>query len=211
MSNENNFDEIKAKVEAILFSYGDLISATEIMHAINLDSELMINNALKELEEKYKEGFAFYVSCEDGKWKMSLKEKYEEVVQELVSGIEIPKPVLKVLSIIAYEQPVTKTRLAEILGKSAKEQVAYLYKTKFVKYEKRGIGKYYSVTKKFFDYFKLDEDEDFRAKANKTITNYLKEDETLKSEISVQEDLADSQLEEEFREEELNLKEIEEK
>ena len=48
-------------------------------------------------------------------------------VSTLISGTEIPQTALKVLSVIAYEQPVTKTRLNEILGKSVKQELDYLY------------------------------------------------------------------------------------
>lgn len=169
-----NFDEVKNKVEAVLFSYGDWISPNEIMASLGFDSELLISNSLKELQKKYEKGFAFCIQMnENGKWRMALKEEFEDVVSDLISSVEIPKPILKVLSVIAYEQPVTKTRLSEILGKSVKQEVNYLYRSKFLSYEKRGIGKYYKVTKKFYDYFKLDENEDFRAKANKNMNEYL--------------------------------------
>ena len=175
--SEQNFDEVRSKVEAILFSFGDWVSSSDIMQTLGLDSELMISNALTELEQKYKEGFPFHVEqhTDSGKWRMALKPEFDEVVTEIISGTEIPQPVLKVLSVIAYEQPVTKTRLAEILGKSVKQEVDYLYRNKFLSYEKNGIGKYYKVTKKFYDYFKLDEDEEFRDAANKSISTYLED------------------------------------
>jgi segregation and condensation protein B len=175
--SKDNFEEVKTKVEAILFSYGDWISANEIMLALGLDTELLINNSLKDLYDKYEKDYPYTVEDnEDGKWRMALKKDYEDVVSDLISNIEIPKPVLKVLSVIAYEQPVSKTRLFEILGRSVKQEVDFLYKAKFVYYEKKGIGKYYKVTKKFYDYFKIDESEDFREKANKNITHFLGEE-----------------------------------
>lgn len=172
MTENNNFEDIKNKVEAILFSYGEWISINEIMHTLKLDSQVLIKNSLKELKEKYKENYPFGIFNDGDKYKMSLKEEYESIVEELISGTEIPKPVLKVLSVIAYEQPITKTRLSEIIGKPVKEEVNYLFKHKFLSYEKKGIGKYYKVTKKFFDYFKID-DEEFRNKANQNITNFI--------------------------------------
>lgn len=175
MSKEN-FDEVKKKVEAILFSYGDWISVSEIMSSLGLDSEMLINNSLKELEAMYKSGFSFRVEQNgNSKWRMALYGEYEELVTDLISNVEIPKNVLKVLSVIAYEQPVTKTRLFEILGKSVKQEVDYLYKAKFVYYEKKGIGKYYKVTKKFFDYFKIENEDEFREAANKNITTFLED------------------------------------
>jgi len=174
--SENNYDEIKIKVEAILFSYGDWIGMTELSNILMLDSKMLVENALQELQRKYEVGYPFVIEVdENNKWRMALKSEFEEIVSEIVHNVEIPKNMLKVLSVIAYEQPVTKTRLSEILGKSVKQEVGWLYRSKFLSYEKRGIGKYYRVTKKFFDYFKLDEDEDFRKKANKNITEFLEE------------------------------------
>jgi len=188
--SESNYDEIKIKVEAILFSYGDWIGITELSNILGLDSKMLVENALQELQKKYESDYPFVVEVgENTKWRMALKSEFEEIVSEVVHNVEIPKNVLKVLSVIAYEQPVTKTRLSEILGKSVKQEVGWLYRSKFLSYEKRGIGKYYRVTKKFFDYFKLDETEDFRQKANKNITEFLEEpipdeEKTLKKESS---------------------------
>lgn len=167
--SSQSFDEVKLNVEAILFSYGDWISINEIMNVLSLDSEILISNALLELKEKYsQEDFSFKVEF-DGtiKWRMVLKPQFDNLITNLISGFELDKKVVKVLSVIAYEQPVTKTRLSEILGKSVKNEVSWLYQNKFLSVEKKGIGKYYRVTKKFYDYFKLDEDEDFRSLANK--------------------------------------------
>ena len=172
MTENNNFEDIKNKVEAILFSYGDWISINEIMHALNLDSQKLIKNSIIELENKYDKNFSFKIFKDEDKYKMSLKEEFEKVVETLISGTEIPKSTLKVLSVIAYDQPITKTRLSEIIGRVVKDDVDYLFKNKFLSYEKRGIGKYYRVTKKFFDYFQIDADE-FRKQADKNITNYI--------------------------------------
>ena len=77
-------------------------------------------------------------------------------------------------------------------------------------YEKKGIGKYFKVTKKFYDYFKLDvQEDDFRDKANKNITEFLEEmpvneskeedrgvlsDEKLENPINVDENFEDSEV-----------------
>ena len=175
--------ELGAKIEAILFSYGEWISVGELMDILKIDSELLVKNALDEVVNKFREGFSFEVIFEDGKYRMVLKKDYEQIVEDLISGVEIPPKALKVLSVIAYEQPVTKTRLSEILGRYVKEEVDYLHKNKFISYEKKGIGKYYKVTKKFYEYFNIEE-EDFREKANKSITTYFEEYDDLKQKIS---------------------------
>lgn len=167
MAHDNKFEEIKTKVEALLFAYADFLTNQEIMQALSIDSSKLVENSIKELKEKYKENYPFNIQEDDsGRTRMALKDEYEDTVSELVSGVEIPLPILKVLSVIAYEQPVTKTRLNEILGRAVKQEVDYLFKAKFVNYEKHGNGRYYRVTKKFYDYFKIDKEDDFREKAN---------------------------------------------
>lgn len=182
MSDKDNKDELKLKIEAVLFAYGDWLTPESIMESVGVSSKKSFEGLMGEVVKKYEMGFPFMVQKgEDERWKMSLKEEYEGAVSELVSGVEIPKNVLKILSVIAYEQPVTKTRLAEILGRSVKPEVDYLYKAKFVYYEKNGIGKYYKVTKKFYEYFKIDEEEDFRSKANENLKTFLEEPSTSES------------------------------
>jgi len=195
-----SYEKVKLNVEAILFSYGDWISVNEIKESLGLDSQIIIKNALKELKEKFKENFTFHIEENEtsqtdkvsegleivskknslnAKFRMALKDEFANVVEDLISNVEIPPKILKVLSVIAYEQPVTKTRLSEILGKSVKQEVSYLYRNKFLSYEKVGIGKYYRVTGKFYDYFKLDKDEDFKASADKNIKVFLEEPEQI--------------------------------
>lgn len=169
-------DEINLKVEAVLFSYADWVSPDEIKEALDIKSQKQILNSLAELRKKYKDGFSFIVEeSDEGKWRMVLKEEFHDSISELVHGVEIPKPVLKVLSVIAYEQPVTKTRLSEIIGRYVKPEVDYLFKAKFIYYEKHGNGKYYRVSKKFFDYFKIENEEAFREQANKSMKTFLEE------------------------------------
>ncbi len=177
--NMSNLEEIESKVEAILFSYGDWIDLELLKSLLKNSPEEKIKSVLDKITLKFEKGYSFKVEFEEiedvdskimkKRWRMALKEEFNDLITDFVSGFEMPKSALKVLSVIAYEQPVTKTRLSEILGKSVKEDVNYLYKAKFLTYEKNGIGKYYRVTKKFYDYFKMDENVDFRVEANKSM------------------------------------------
>jgi len=195
MVENSDLNLIRSQVEAILFSYGDWIELDLLLDLMHLDSDKELLVVLEELIKKFENGYSFRVEFEEievnieGKielkkrWRMALKDEYNDIITEFVSGFEMPKSALKVLSVIAYEQPVSKTRLSEILGKSVKEDVNFLYKAKFLTYEKNGIGKYYRVTKKFYDYFKMDENTNFRSEANKSIRSHLDENTLKKEEI----------------------------
>lgn len=157
-----NYEELKLKIEAILFSYADWTNITEITKILNLDSENTATSILEDLKKKYeKEEFSFQIINEDKLWRMKIKDKYENIIGDFIKNTEIPKQVLKVLAIIAYEQPVTKTRLNEIIGRGVLKEISYLFKNGFISAKKKGIGRYYSVTKKFKDYFEIDNLEQF--------------------------------------------------
>ena len=148
-TNTENLDSLNQNVEAILYSYGDWLTVKEIGNVLDIEDEKIILNSLAEVRKKFSKGFTFVIEENDiAGWRMVLKSDFEDLVTNLISDVEIPATTLKVLSIIAYEQPVTKTRLGEIIGRAVKSDVEYLYKHKFLSYEKVGIGKYYKVTSK---------------------------------------------------------------
>lgn len=147
------------KIEAVLFSSGDWVSQDKIKDIVGSNNVLASLNLLKK---KFGENFSFEVQKNDlGEWRMCLKDEFSDTSPKILSQ-EIPKKTLKVLSIIAYEQPISKTNLAKILGRYAKEDFDFLYKRGFIVYSKKGNGKYYKVTSKFYNYFNLNDSKSFR-------------------------------------------------
>ncbi|MFP4402435.1 MAG: SMC-Scp complex subunit ScpB [Candidatus Nanoarchaeia archaeon] len=177
--------ELESQIEALLFSYGDFLSIKELQTTLHEESEMKMKDAMKNVQKKFQEGFSFEVIEENNKFKMKIKEEFDTLASDLIANLEIPQHILKVLSVIAYEQPVSKTRLAEIIGKNVQSEIAYLYRNKFLSYQKVGIGKYYRVTKKFFDYFQLEEDEDFKKTADGSITTFFQSVENLAKELEI--------------------------
>jgi len=168
-------EKLMLKLEASLFSYARWVNVDELKDVLKTTPSA-VSKALLELQKKYESGFAFQIEKNsEGQWKMSLKPEYEDLAEELISGIEIPKPMLKVLSLIAYEQPITKTGLNRLMGRSILEELEFLYKHKFINYEKKGIGKYYRVTSKFYEYFKLEGRDEFLKKANDSMHQHVEE------------------------------------
>ncbi len=188
-TNSQTKTTLEQQIEGLLFSYGDFLTIKELQTTLNEESELKIKEALKNVQEKFKEGFSFYIiednSTKHPRFKMTLHTDFETLASDLIANLEIPQHILRVLSVIAYEQPVSKTRLAEIIGKNVQSEIAYLYRNKFLSYEKVGIGKFYKVTKKFYDYFQLEEDEEFRNTAESNITTYFQGVEEIAQELDI--------------------------
>ena len=157
------------------FSYGDWISIEKLQQVLKVKSQNFILNAIKKIKEKFESDSSFeLLEDEVNGFKFVLKAEYEKLVEDLILGIEIPPKALKILSMVVYEQPITKTRLSELLGGPVLNELSYLRKNKFIDYEKRGIGKYYKVTKKFYDYFQLEEKE-FKENIDKNVKVQIEE------------------------------------
>jgi segregation and condensation protein B len=164
--------DLNLQIEAILFSYGDFVNISLIQETLCIDRNEIINS-LKKLQKKYDdEGRSFKIFQEGDKYKMGLKDEFQELINEILSKTEIPLNNLKVLSIIAYESPITKTKLNKILGKSVIDEINQLHRQGFIQFKKKGIGKYYKVTNKFFEYFKIDKNKKLREELNKKLTEF---------------------------------------
>ena len=166
-------DEITKKVEAILFSFGDFIEINRIREILNEKDDKKILKSIKILEEKYNKETSFKITNETKRVKMGLKEEYENLASMVLSKNEIGPKMLKTLSIIAYEGPITKTALNRILGRATEEDIAFLNKNNFISYQKKGIGKYYRVSSKFYDYFNIAKGKNLREELNKKLNDYI--------------------------------------
>ena len=165
------------KIEAILFSYGDFVTFEELEILTKIELK-KLKKLLEELKEKYqKEEFSFEINIEKERVKMEIKEEFQKVINQFLTKDEITKPILKTLSIIAYEGPLTKTKLTKILGRTIVKDVEYLFVNLFINFKKKGIGKYYFVTSKFHTYFKIDKDINLRENLNKKLEEFDKKTE----------------------------------
>ena len=152
-------DEVIARVEAALYVAGRPLSIDEITKASGLDSKEKIRKILNELINKTRVVFKAIeiVILDDGKYVFQLKPNYSPIVKKFASKPQLPNTVLKTLSYIAYEQPVTSKRLVEIRGSKVYSHLKELELLDFVVSKNAGRMKIYSTTKKFQSYFGIND------------------------------------------------------
>ena len=88
ISNNENFEEIKNKIEAILFSYGDFVDIEIIKSLFRETTEEIILKAIDEIIKKFENGYSFKVEFDEiedfetktmkKRWKMALNVEYTE-------------------------------------------------------------------------------------------------------------------------------------
>ena len=156
-NNQNNFDEkenIKSKVEAVLFITSRAMQPDEIAQILNLDIDI-VENALLDLMFDYSSrNGALEIDDEDG-YIIQVKAEHMDIVEKLCP-VEISPAVLKTLTIIALKEPIRQTALKE-LRSNAYEHIATLLEQGLISRNKDKNGKSFNIrtTKKFQEYFKL--------------------------------------------------------
>ncbi|MDQ3902666.1 MAG: SMC-Scp complex subunit ScpB [Thermoproteota archaeon] len=158
--------EITARIEAALYSAGRPLSVEELVRASGTNSKEKTIKVVTDLIRKTKSVFnAIEISqLEDGTYVFQLKPAYTPVVRKFAQQPLISSSSLKTLSYIAYEQPVTSRRLAQIRGSQVYTHLRELESVSFIEHEKLGRLKVYRTTKKFQDYFGVNDLDSMKSK-----------------------------------------------
>ncbi len=148
-------DEIMKKIEAVLFSSENPMRVGEIAEIIGHTSS-EVSRAMKKLLKEYeRRGGAIEIARIGNKYVMQLREEYVEYGYR-VGKREMSDEVLRTLAVIAYYQPITQSRLRELLGSKVYDYVDELKRRGFVYGKKAGRTVVLRTTKKFNEYFGID-------------------------------------------------------
>jgi len=148
-------EELKKKVESILFATGKKIEIAEIAKLCRLSHNIpLVEKILKEIKQKYdKEDSSLMLVREDTSWKLTVREKYVSLVKNLVTKTELSKTIMETLAVIAYKSPVLQSELIKIRTNKAYDHLRELEKTGYITRKKKGRTKLIELTPKFFEYF----------------------------------------------------------
>jgi segregation and condensation protein B len=148
-------DEIAARIEAALYSAGRPLSLDELIKASGTNSKEKTRRVVSELTKKVKSTFRAIeiAQLEDGNYVLQVRPDYTPLVRRFAQHPLLPPGALKTLSYVAYEQPVTSKRLAQIRGSQVYSHIKVLEQLRFVEHENLGRLKVYRTTPKFQNYF----------------------------------------------------------
>jgi segregation and condensation protein B len=147
-------DELKKKIEAVLFVTGKFMTFEEIADFAGISSVGLMKDAMEELVKDYDgRDCALRIIEEKGKFKLNIKRDYNYLTTKLASGAELDGPTQATLALIAYKQPVKQSEIIKMRGNTAYDHVKELKEQGFITREKFGRTRLLKVTQKFYDYF----------------------------------------------------------
>jgi len=152
-------NDLKKKVEAILFASGKYMSLEEISRLCKKD-EQEVKQALLELTVDYKQDTdrSLVVLNDGSMWKLTTKEEYGSIVRQIVSETELTKSQIETLAVIAFKYPIKQSDLIKIRTNKAYDHISDLENAGFISRQKYGRSRLIKLTDKFYDYFDLPRD-----------------------------------------------------
>ncbi len=144
-----------ALIEATLFITSKPLSLEEISKITNYKIDI-VKGIIDDLKEKYKDESHGIMISELGGYKMSVKPEYVTRVKSLTPHSDLSRGLLKVLSIIAYYQPIKQSDIVKVIGNRTYSYTKELEKRGLISSKKVSRTKQFVTTKLFEEYFGID-------------------------------------------------------
>lgn len=164
-------------IEALIFASDKPIAEPEIEDYLNRALAFMeyraapgqVEEAITAIQEKYSsEFYPFEIVRSGGGWQFLTKKEYHATIAQMFGDKFLKKlsvAALETLSIIAYEQPVTKSEIELIRGVNCDYAVQKLLEKELIiiagrKEEAPGKPLIYTTSRSFMDYFGINSSEE---------------------------------------------------
>ncbi len=163
---------LKSRIEAVLFTTAKVLQINDIAEILETDDIDAVEEAMLDLIMDYstRDG-ALEIDDENG-YILQVKDEHMDIVEKLCP-VELSKPVLKTLTVIALKGPIRQSVLKEYRS-NAYEHIAELVDKGLVSKTRDKNGRSFNVatTPKFAEYFKLKGD--LRSLMSQDIESLLK-------------------------------------
>jgi segregation and condensation protein B len=142
-------------IEASLFVAGRPLKLLELESIVSHGSD--VEELVESLIREYREKGALEIVQTDEDVVMQVKAAYADAVRAIAQR-DLETPALRTLAVIAFHQPITQSKVAEIRGNKAYGHVHELESRKLVAAEPAGRTRMLRTTKAFSDYFGFETD-----------------------------------------------------
>jgi len=150
--------EIKAKIEALI--HCKALDLDSLSKHTGIAKKGLLKNLINELIEEYKlRESGLKIINRDGKYKISVRDEHVDTITEAARP-EIDKAVLETLAYIAHKKMIRQADVVRIRSNKSYNHIKELVGRGFIESKKDGRSKKLTPTRKFYEYFKLPENEE---------------------------------------------------
>ena len=154
--------ELKKQAEAVLFAAGNKIEVDEIARLCSADIN-SLKKSLKKLKKDYDEKDSSLMVSEEGNfWKLTVREAYMDLVQQINPHTELSKTTIETLAVIAWKAPILQSHVIKTRTNKAYDHIKELVDSGFLIKQRHGRSYMLKLSQKFFEYFDLRNKEDIK-------------------------------------------------
>ncbi len=155
-------NDLKKQAESVLFAAGNRIEINEIARLCKADIN-SLKNALKELKKDYDEKDSSLMVSEEGNfWKLTVREAYMDLVQQINPHTELDKTTIETLAVIAWKAPILQSDVIKTRTNKAYDHIKELVDSGFLIKQRHGRSYMLKLSQKFFEYFDLKDKKDIK-------------------------------------------------
>ena len=152
-----------ALVEAALFLASQPMTRRGLAKVLGDVQLSYVDQLLEDLAETYGDASrGIELLVDDGRATLRVKRDYIERVAHLAPQQDIPRPILRTLAVIAYNQPVTQADVIRVRGNKGYEHIRELIERGLVRSEEHGRTFLLHVTNEFLRHFGLSSAEELK-------------------------------------------------
>ena len=144
---------LETLLEATLFSAGRSLNLTELSENLGYEEEEILES-VKNLQStiKRRRGGGLQIVEIGGKWAMEVKPGIADHLPKETKS-ELPPKLLKAAALIAYHQPMSQSRLVELLGQRAYDHIRELAQAGLIGRRRDGNTRRLTTTRRFSEMF----------------------------------------------------------
>jgi len=154
--------DAKKIIEAALFISGRWMTVDDLVRVVGSGSIGAVKEAVKELKAGYdaRDGGIRMSAADDdkgGRYRLEISPDARDKVYYLAPEPELSPALIKTLALIAFKQPITQSKVVEVIGNRAYEYIKELRKKEFIIAKKKGRSRLLMTTGHFRKYFGMPE------------------------------------------------------
>jgi len=176
----------KRLIEAALFVAAKPLSLADLYQVLKIPKS-RIKKIIDEMKGHYGEHGVRIVEA-GGLYEMKIDSSFEEHVSHLAPHKDFPKAVLQTLSLIAYKNPVKQSNIVSVRGNRAYDHLKELEAKRFIRREVSGHTNIVHITRKFLDYFGIENAEELKEYFSSTPIDMILKDVEVKEKKVVKEE-----------------------
>ena len=147
-----------ALLEAILFTTTDPLTFEQLQKLTKSRKDEM-EKLLTELNQRYSNENSGIKISDMGGYKLIVKNEYLHNVADLTPHADMSRGLLRVLSIIAYHEPIRQSEIVKVIGNRTYDYVKELSEKGLINVEKKSRTRILTTTDKFEEYFETKKNE----------------------------------------------------